>query len=36
VEALHDRGVTRDATLSRFVGDNELAWLTGRVPPEFS
>jgi predicted nucleotidyltransferase len=36
VEALHDWGVPRDATLSRFVRDNELAWLTGRVPPEFS
>jgi len=35
IEALNDWGVTRDATLSRFVRDNELAWLTGRVPPEF-
>ena len=35
-ERLHDWGGTPDETLSRFVRDNELAWLTGRVPPEFS
>jgi hypothetical protein len=36
IEELHDWGVARDETLSRFVRDNELAWLTGRLPPEFS
>jgi predicted nucleotidyltransferase len=36
IEGLHDWGLPRDATLSRFVRDNELAWLTGGVPPEFS
>jgi predicted nucleotidyltransferase len=36
IEELHDWGVPRDETLSRFVRDNELAWLTGRLPPEFS
>lgn len=35
VEAQHDWGLPHDATLSRFVRDNELGWLTGRVPPEF-
>ncbi|NYJ05983.1 nucleotidyltransferase domain-containing protein [Petropleomorpha daqingensis] len=36
IEGLHDWDLDRDATLSRFVRDNELAWLTGAVPPEFS
>jgi hypothetical protein len=36
IEELHDWGMTPDETLSRFVRDNELAWLTGRLPPEFS
>ena len=26
---------TLDQTLGRFITDNELAWLTGRTPPEF-
>lgn len=35
VEAHHDWPISREQTLSRFVRDNELAWLTRVPPPEF-
>ncbi|MGO7983323.1 hypothetical protein ACC691_36315 [Rhizobium johnstonii] len=31
-----DWPLDRADALSRFVEDNELAWLTGRLPPEYS
>ena len=35
VEDLGGWSPTPEQTLSRFVEDNELAWLTGRIPPEY-
>ncbi len=35
VEELGGWSPTQQQTLSRFVEDNELAWLTGRIPPEY-
>lgn len=35
VEAHHDWPISREQTLSRFVRENELAWLTRVPPPEF-
>ena len=35
VEDLGGWSPTQEQTLSRFVEDNELAWLTGRIPPEY-
>ncbi|WP_219412421.1 nucleotidyltransferase domain-containing protein [Pseudonocardia nigra] len=36
LEAFHPWPLAREETLSVFVRDNELAWLTGTPPPEFS
>jgi len=36
LEAFHPWPLPREETLSVFVRDNELAWLTGTPPPEFS
>lgn len=36
LEEFYDWPLSREATLSRFVGDTELAWLFGTVPPEYS
>jgi hypothetical protein len=36
LEAFHQWPLTIEATLSRFVSDNELAWLTRTPPPEFA
>ncbi len=36
LEDLYDWPPSSEATLSRFVLDNELAWLFGTVPPEYS
>lgn len=36
LEGFHSWPLAVDATLSRFVSDNELAWLTRTAPPEFS
>jgi predicted nucleotidyltransferase len=35
VEAHHDWPIAREQTLSRFVRENELSWLTRVPPPEF-
>ena len=35
VEDFHDWPLTRDATLSRYVSDNELAWLDRSLPTEY-
>ena len=35
VEGLGDWTLAREQSLSVFVEDNELAWLTGRMPPEY-
>jgi len=36
VEAFSDWPLTLAETLSRYVEDNELSWLTGSMPPEYS
>jgi hypothetical protein len=36
LEELHDWGLDWTQTLSTYVRDNELPWLTGRIPPEFT
>jgi hypothetical protein len=36
LEGFHDWPLSAAATLSRYVEDNELAWLTGALPPEYS
>jgi hypothetical protein len=36
LEEFHPWPITREASLSTFVRDNELAWLTGVLPPEAS
>jgi predicted nucleotidyltransferase len=36
LEGLHDWPLNRDATLSTFVRDTELAWLTRRPTPEYA
>lgn len=36
LEDFHEWPVSRDTSLSRFVRDNELAWLFATVPPEYS
>lgn len=35
LERFHDWPLPRDQSLSTFVRDNELAWFSGRNPPEF-
>jgi hypothetical protein len=35
VEGFHDWPVTHEETLSRYVEENELSWLTGVAPPEY-
>ncbi len=34
IEGFTDWGLPREETLSRFIRDNELAWLKGTLPPE--
>jgi len=36
VEAFSEWPMTLAETLSRYVEDNELSWLTGEMPPEYS
>jgi hypothetical protein len=36
LEEFYDWPLARDSSLSRFVLDNELAWLFGTAPPEYS
>lgn len=36
LEAFHPWPLTQQSTLSTFVRDNELSWLTGTAPPEYS
>jgi hypothetical protein len=35
VEAFHPWPVAVEETLSHYVEDNELSWLTGVIPPEY-
>ena len=34
VESFKDWGIRYEQSLSRFIRDNELAWLNGTLPPE--
>lgn len=36
LESFHEWSVSREASLSTFVRDNELAWYSGTLPPEYA